>query len=301
MKDISLIGMPIWCGCDVLGGEKTFDILSDKFYNIFTRNKIVLTHKISESPCLTKFNLNNNLKYLNDVISMNKDLYNTITSSFSDNLFPIVIGGDHSLAIGSVSASLDFYEGDVSLIWIDAHTDIHTDLDTPSGNIHGIPVSACIGRCSDKRLQICKNTLKPSNIFYIGCRDNEKSREIEEKEYILTENIYYCTDEDLSNKGIDTVLTELINKIKTKYVHVSFDFDSIKNDEFPAVNVLATNKYVGDGGISFSMADELLGKLLSSDLNICTLDLVEYNSKLDNDFSCFKKYHEILETIDRSL
>lgn len=300
MKNISLIGMPIWYGCDVMGGEKTFNILYDKFDNIFSNNKIVSMQKISELPCSSKFNFNTTLKYLDNVISMNKELYNTILNSLSKNFFPIIIGGDHSLAIGSVSASLDFYDGDVSLIWIDAHTDIHTDLDTPSGNIHGIPVSACIGRCSNPKLQICNNLLKPSNIFYIGCRDNDKSREIEEKNYIDKENIFYCTDKDLEAKSITSVINELKNRIKTKYVHISFDFDVIKDDEFPAVNVLATNKYVGEGGISFDMANNLLKELLINDFNVSAIDLVEYNYRLDLDLSCLDKYIQVLKTIDES-
>lgn len=300
MKNISLIGMPIWYGCDVMGGEKTFDILYEKFDNIFTNNKICSSCKITEYPYSSKFNLKNTLKYFDSVITMNKELYNTILHSFSNNLFPIINGGDHSLAIGSVSASLDYYDGDISLIWIDAHTDIHTDLDTPSGNMHGIPVSACIGRCSNPKLQICNNLLKPSNIFYIGCRDNDKSREIEEKNYIDKENIFYCTDKDLEAKSITSVINELKNRIKTKYVHISFDFDVIKDDEFPAVNVLATNKYVGEGGISFDMAKKLLKEFLINDFNISAIDLVEYNSNLDKDFSCLEKYIKILKTIDES-
>lgn len=301
MKNLSIIGMPIWFGSDVSCDEKTFDLLEKDFNKIFKNNIISLKEKIPEVSNFIKYNKDNNLKYLNETISMNKNLYDVMISSFNNNFFPIIIGGDHSLAIGSVAASLDFYDGDVSLIWIDAHTDIHTDFDSPSGNIHGIPVSCCLGRCANKNLKICKNTLQPSNIYYIGCRDNDKSREIEEKNYIDENNIFYCTDTDLTTIGIDSILDEIKDKIKTKYVHISFDFDCIIDNDFPAVNVLSSNKYVGEGGISFNDANRLLEKLLSSDLNICALDLVEYNSDLDKDFSCLKKYTNVLETINKNL
>lgn len=300
--NIEIIGMPIYYGCDVKGADLTYDIVKDDLKNIFEKNKIVKKHKI-EIPIVSekdKYKGHPKLKYLNEIMDANRELYIKTVESFKNNNFPIMIGGDHSGAMGTVSAALDYYKGDVSVIWIDAHLDIHTDEDTPSGNVHGIPLSLCIGRCKDERLKIGKYKLDPTNLYYIGPRNDGKGFEIEEIQYLKQENVTCYMEDEVHKIGIDKVIEEMASKIKTKYVHLSFDFDCIATEDFPSVNVLYQDTFVGKGGILYKEFKEILIKLIRK-LNVCSIDFVEYNSILDKNKEDMKKVEEVLKFVDDNL
>ncbi len=94
------------------------------------------------------------------------------------------------------------------------------------------------------------------------------------------------------------MIKEIVNKIKTKYVHVSFDFDCITSTDFPSVNVLSQGTFVGKGGISYKEFNEVLNKLLTK-LNVCSIDFVEYNPLLDKDKKDLKKVEETLKLVDK--
>lgn len=297
--DIEIIGMPIYYGCDIDGADLGYDVLKNDFKNIFSRNKIVKQQKIeiSKVSSFNKYKDHKKLKYLNEVMEANKKIYEKNIEAFENRNMPIMIGGDHSGAIGTVSAALDYYKGDVSVIWIDSHLDIHTDEDTPSGNIHGIPLSVCIGRCKEERLKIGDYKLTPNNLYYIGPRNDGKGFEKEEIEYVRKENINCYMEDQVHNLGVDKVIEEITNKIKTKNVHLSFDFDCITTEDFPSVNVLSKGTFVGKGGISFIEFKDILKKLVKN-LNVCSMDFVEYNPKLDNNKEDIKKVEEVLKLVD---
>ena len=150
MKKIDVIGVPMKYGCFLDGADMAIESTKDIYINNFNNIKIIDNKVIDNN----EFEDGSKLKYKNAVKEITKKVYDEVLESLNNNNFPLVVGGDHSTAIGSVGASLDFYKGDVSVIWFDAHTDIHTDETTPSGNIHGIPLSVCIGRCINNELNI---------------------------------------------------------------------------------------------------------------------------------------------------
>ena len=76
------------------------------------------------------------LRYVEQVMDISHKLYDEVTKTLKNDKFPLIVGGDHSTCIGSISASLDYTEGDLSVIYIDKHADIHTDKTSPSGNLH---------------------------------------------------------------------------------------------------------------------------------------------------------------------
>ena len=292
MKKVDVIGVPMKYGCFLDGADKSFESTRDIYENNFDNIKEIDNH-VSDS---SEYKEGSKLKYEPAVKEITNRLYNEVTKSLNDNHFPLTIGGDHSTAIGSLSASLEYYKGDVSVIWFDAHTDIHTDETTPSGNIHGIPLSVCIGRCKDDKLNISKYKLDPKNLYYIGIRSYEK----EEIEYVEKENITKYSDTDVIEKGIEKVVNEIASKIKTKNVHLSFDLDVLNDDEFPAVNVLLHKTYVSGKGLSFDIVNKGL-KLLFEKLNITSMDIVEYNPLLDKDLSCKKKIEILVDTVKNSI
>ena len=290
MKKVEVIGMPMKYGCFVEGADKSYEYLKDTFETVFNTkcNKCVDT---SYENALEHKN-DKKIKYLEPVMELSNRLYNEVYESLNNNKLPIIVGGDHSTCIGSISASLDYYKGDVSVIYIDKHADIHTEVTTPSGNMHGIPLSICIGRC-DERFNIGEYKLIPSNLYFVGLSNYE----IEEITYIHENDIYARMSFEVEEVKVDKIVKEIISKIKTKNVHISFDLDVIRPSEFPAVNVCVENKYQDEFGLTINMVKKLL-KLLLTNLNVCSIDIVEYNPLLDNDGKCKEKIKDILNEIN---
>lgn len=293
MKKIDVIGMPMKYGCFVDGADLSYSYLKNSFENIFNVKCEKCVDTSYENAIMHKDD--KKLKFVEPVMEINKRLYKEVYDSLSNNKFPIIVGGDHSSCIGSISASLDYYEGDVSIIYIDQHADIHNHETSPSGNLHGIPLSVCIGRCDD-RFDIGNNKLDISNLYFIGLSNYE----IEEISYIQENNISCYMNFEVEERGIESIVKEIIKKIKTKNVHISFDLDVIKQEDFKAVNVLVEGKYYSEGGLSFKMVKKLL-RLLISNLNVSSMDIVEYNPLLDEDGKCKEKIEELLLEVKSSL
>ena len=293
MKKIDVIGIPMKYGCFVDGADLSYSYLKNSFETIFNIKCEKCVDTFYENAIMHKDD--KKLKFVEPVMEINKRLYKEVYDSLSNNKFPIIVGGDHSSCIGSISASLDYYEGDVSVIYIDQHADIHNHETSPSGNLHGIPLSVCIGRCDD-RFDIGNNKLDISKLYFIGLSNYE----IEELSYIQENNISCYMDFEIEERGIESVVKEIIKNIKTKNVHISFDLDVIKQDDFKAVNVGVEGKYYSEGGLSFKMVKKLL-RLLISNLNVSSMDIVEYNPLLDEDGKCKDKIEELLLEVKSSL
>ncbi len=292
MKKVDVIGVAMKYGCFLDGADKAFESTKDIYENNF-KNIIDMDNYVSDN---SEYKEGSKLKYEGAVKEITNKVYNKVLESLNDNNFPLIVGGDHSTSIGSLSASLEYYKGDLSVIWFDAHTDIHTDETTPSGNIHGIPLSVCIGRCNDDKLSISKYKLNPKNLYYLGIRSYEK----EEIEYVEKENIIKYSDTDVIKEGIEKVVDEIANKINTKNVHLSFDLDVLNDEVFPAVNVLLHKTYVSGKGLEFDIVNMGL-KLLFEKLNITSMDIVEYNPLLDKNFECKKKIEILVDTVKNSI
>lgn len=292
MDKIRVIGMPMKYGCFVEGADLSYEYLKDSFKKVFgVKGSVVDTFY----PNAVVHKTDKKIKYLEPVMKISKRLYKEVYSSFFDNEFPIIVGGDHSTCIGSISAALDYYKGDISVIYIDEHADIHNNKTTPSGNIHGMPLSICIGECDD-RFDIGSYKLNPSNLYFIGLGDYE----VEEMNYIKEKNISCYMDYEIDEDKVQKIVSDIVGNIKTKYVHISFDLDCIKKEEFSAVNVSVEGLYHNGKGITLNAAKKILNMLFLN-LNIVSMDIVEYNPLLDKDYNCKKKVEEIILEIKRSM
>ncbi len=286
MKKLETIGMPMKYGCMVEGADLAYSALKNSLEKVLDTkcNKVI---NISYDDMVEHRN-DKKLRYVEQVMDISHKLYDEVTKTLKNDKFPLIVGGDHSTCIGSISASLDYTEGDLSVIYIDKHADIHTDKTSPSGNLHGIPLSVCIGRC-DERFDIGEFKLKPENLHYIGLSNFE----IEEIDYIHAENITAFMDFEVEEKKAEWIAKEIMKRIKTKNVHISFDLDCIKEIDFPWVNVAVEGTYQDDGGIYFKTAKKILGLLLSN-LNVVSMDIVEYNPTLDVNKEGIGKIEELL-------
>ncbi|MBM6839604.1 arginase family protein, partial [Clostridium saudiense] len=110
---------------------------------------------------------------LKQVVDANNRLATKVYEALTNNTLPFIIGGDHSLALGSIAGSSKYFGNDLGVIWIDAHGDINTELTSPSGNIHGMPLAASMGIGYDKLTSIFFDDykVKPENVFILACRD----------------------------------------------------------------------------------------------------------------------------------
>jgi arginase len=185
--------------------------------------------------------------------------------------FPIVLGGDHSISMGSVAGVAG---GERSgLIWIDAHTDINTPDSSPSGNIHGMPVAHLLGYGDQRLLNIWGGgaVLSPEDIVYIGIR----SVDDDERSILKDLGIRVYTMKDIDKRGIGEIVEQTIMQLHhTKKVHVSFDADVLDPTFAPGVGTPVP------GGLSYREA-HLLMELLADAKIVTSLDLVEVNPILD--------------------
>ena len=293
MRKISVIGMPMKYGCYVDGADLAYDYLKDILSDIFGVKNSNVVDNSYENPMEHK--KDKKIRYLEPVMELSNRLYSKTYESLEKGNIPFVIGGDHSTCIGSISAALDYYKGDVSVIYIDKHADIHTEKTTPSGNIHGMPLSICIGRC-DERFNIGTYKLKPENLYYIGLN----SYEIEEISYILDNNIFHYMGFEVEDMRAEAIVKSILKRINTKHVHLSIDLDCLSNEEFNAVNVAVEGTYNDERGLTIRKLRSIL-TLLLKEVDVCSMDLVEYNPLLDTDLKCKDKIKDILLDINDSL
>ena len=119
-------------------------------------------------------------------------------------------------------------------------------------------------------------------------------------DYIKESNIFHLMDHEVNEENIEKIVNDIKSRIKTKNVHISFDLDSIRAEDFPAVNVAVENTYQDETGMSYNTAKKTL-ELLLKELNVCNMDFVEYNPTLDKDKKCIEKIEELLKVIRENL
>ncbi len=295
----NLIGVPVNYGCDREGaqyGPETFrknniaDLIGKEGHEVCDKGDVKIPFASPEE----KFANHKNLKYLNPIVEYNNNLAEAVYSSLNEGAVPFVLGGDHSLGMGSVAGASRHF-GEIAVIWIDAHGDINTESSSPSGNIHGMPLAASMNSGNPALTNIYYNgqKVKPENVYILGARD------IDPGEYELAEkvklNLY--TMKTVRERGLDNVLKSVIYKINNSNVdgvHLSFDIDALDKSIVPG-----TGTAVSEG---FSMNE---GKLIFSELighvNINSMDFVELNPVIDDEDkktvnNCFELLRHIFYT-----
>ena len=216
--DISIIGMPLFYGCDRPGVEKGPDILRENNLDkILEKNHHVTdlgNIDVDYIESKDKFLENDKLKYLKQVVDANNRLASKVYEALTNNTLPFIIGGDHSLALGSIAGSSKYFGNDLGVIWIDAHGDINTETTSPSGNIHGMPLAASMGIGYDKLTSIFFESfkVKPENVFILACRDLDQG----EVELIDKLKINVWNIDEIQNGDLDKIISDLLSKIKRK-------------------------------------------------------------------------------------
>jgi arginase len=220
------------------------------------------------------------LRHLPEVVAACTEIYEFSRTCVGRTEFPIFLGGDHSIAIGTVGgassnpaggAPQEF--GSLGLIWVDAHGDFNTPETTPSGNIHGMPVAVLTGRGHPDLVWLGHPgpKLRPQDVVMIGIRDLDE----QERLALAASGVVVYTMRDVDELGMATVARRALSRLShTARIHVSFDMDSIDPDVAPGVGTPVP------GGLTFREA-HLLMEILGESGKIRSLDVVEINPILD--------------------
>jgi arginase len=294
MKNIKLIEVPSEIGAGTRGASLGIDAIKiaaldfmSNFFVHFPSEKIPVENKLLYEPIESPY-----AKRIKGVVSMYEKVSRSIAETLNGNFFPVVLSGDHSIA-GATIAGIKMArpESKLGVIWIDAHADLHTPYTTPSGNMHGMPLSAAINEdnaeCAVHRLdpETVKlwNSLKnfgkiapkvlPEDIVYISLRDFEK----EEKALIDKYGMKVITTKEVRSKGPENIVRAV-----TRYfsdctdIYISFDVDSLDSSISKG-----TGTPVGNG-LREREAEDLISKFMQN-RKVCCFELTEVNPTLDKE------------------
>ena len=214
------------------------------------------------------------LKYLEPIVQVAEDLAQQVTSALRTNEFPLILGGDHSIALGSISGVATVHR-QVGIIWVDAHADFNTEETTPSGNIHGMVLAALAGLGNPRLTHVggWAPKLDPENIVVIGARDLDPG----EQNLLRTHHVHVFTMSDIDRYGISDVLHQAVSIAGRHHaIHLSLDMDSLDPREAPGVGTPVR------GGLSYREA-HLAMEMISDSQHLVSMDVVEVNSILDRE------------------
>ena len=219
-----------------------------------------------------------NAKYLKEITESCERLAAMVLQTLEEGITPLILGGDHSVAAGSVSGVAEFYRRrnqKIGLLWIDAHADINTPETSPSGNVHGMPLAALLGLGPDMLSDILgwRPKIDPENAVLIGVRDIDKT----EKENIRRAGIgEVYTMRDIDERGMRTVMEEALRSAGrgTAGYHVSLDMDWIDPEDAPGVGTPVR------GGATYREA-HLAMEILADHGRLLSFETVEVNPVID--------------------
>ena len=217
--------------------------------------------------------------YLEEIAQVCKRLSKRVAQTLEKAKFPLILGGDHSLAAGSVAGTSHFYRKQkrkIGLIWIDAHTDMNTSTTSSSGNVHGMPLAAILGMGPSELSEIEGYVPKVdvANTVVIGVR----SVDVRERGNIKEAGLRVVTMKELDVRGLPAVMEEALEIASegTAGFHCSFDLDVVDPQVAPGVGTPVR------GGINYRESHLAMEMVADSD-KLLSLDCVEVNPVLDSE------------------
>src|SRR5699024_3418471 len=232
-KDISIIGVPMDLGQSRRGvdmGPSAIryagikETLKQLDYTINDLGDILISYQDEEDA------QDSNLHNLTQVAIGNEKLAEMVDQEVANGKFPLILGGDHSIAIGSIAGIAKHYNS-LGVIWYDAHGDLNYEETSPSGNIHGMSLAVNLGIGHERLTNILgyQPKIKPENIVIVGARCLDPG----EKDLIKEKGMKVYTMQEIDRMGMPAVMEETINYLKerTDGVHLSLDLDALDPTE----------------------------------------------------------------------
>ncbi|HEU4401480.1 MAG TPA: arginase [Candidatus Polarisedimenticolia bacterium] len=189
---------------------------------------------------------------------------------------PVCLGGDHSLAAGSipgVARALRARGQELAVVWVDAHADMNTPETSPSGNVHGMPLAACLGQGPQELVAIAGGaSVRPENVALIGIRNLDER----EKTLVHRSGVRAGTMSDIDRRGLAPILEDLLRDFTRSAggIHLSLDLDGLDPEVAPGVGTPVR------GGLSYREA-HLLCEMVSESGRLVSIDVAELNPTLD--------------------
>ncbi len=216
-------------------------------------------------------------RYLPQIAQTCERLAEMVEKAAGDGMVPLVLGGDHSIATGTVAGISSFYRKQnkkIGLIWIDAHADMNTPETSPSGNVHGMPLASCVGLGAPELTNILgfAPKVEPLNVAIIGLRSVDEL----EKRNLQKAGIRAFTMRDVDERGMRSIMQEAmeIANSGTDGFHLSLDMDAVDPHEAPGVGTPVK------GGITYREAHLALEIICDCD-NMTSMEIVEVNPVID--------------------
>ena len=275
---ISLLGVPMDLGADRRGVDMgpsaiRYADISDKLQALGHEVDNLDSIQVPEPE--TRNSGDPRLKYLDQIVACANELAHRVEAHIKQGSVPFVLGGDHSISLGSVSGSANAY-GKIGVIWFDAHGDFNTTETSPSGNIHGMILAALAGLGDSRLVNVGGGGphVDPHRIVIVGARDLDAG----ESKLLRQAGVHVRTMTDIDRRGMDDVTQEAIALATdgANALHVSFDMDVVDPSEAPGVGTAV------HGGITYREA-HLAMELVADSGRLGSLDLVEVNPILDRE------------------
>ena len=276
MKTIRKIGVVLKEGCDIEGGQFAIDALQK---HITMDDVVRLDEKLikDQDPL-----------YLDAVVDLNEHLKASVKEAYDQGEFPLVFGGDHALAIGSITGVA---QAEHSVLWIDAHGDCNTEESSDSKRIHGMPLAVVQGHGHPSLTDLVDHPIEARNILLVGIRSLDDA----EEELMKQWGVCWLSMEEIRRQGLEWMQHEVMLFAKqAKHLHVSFDCDSMDPMHFPGVNTPVRGGFVSDEILP------LLENVLSLD-TISSMDIVEYNPTRDPNFDTLNLIQAITKLLETQL
>jgi arginase len=294
MKNIKIIEVPSEIGAGTRGASLGIDAIKiaaldfmSNFFVHFPSEKIPTENKLLFEPIESPY-----AKRIKGILAMYEKVSKSVQDTMKNNFFPVILSGDHSNGGATIAGiKLAKPKSKLGVIWIDAHADLHTPYTTPSGNMHGMPLSASIAEdnldCAvhtlDPDTEKLWNQLKnigkiapkvlPEDIVFISLRDFEK----EEKYLIEKHGMKVISTNEVRRKGAENVSRSVLRYLSDcTDIYVSFDVDSLDSSISKGTGTPVNN------GLREREAEDLISKFMMS-RKICCLEITEVNPTLDKE------------------
>ncbi len=218
-----------------------------------------------------------NAKYLGEIAETCKGLAEIVEKTLDEDLLPVVLGGDHSIAVGTAAGVATYFSKKskrIGMIWLDAHADMNTPESSPSGNIHGMPLAAIMGFGPREltELSTAKPMVHPRNVALVGVRDLDAK----ERRHIKESGVHVFTMREVDERGMRDVMSEAIRfaSDETAGIAVSLDMDFVDPTDAPGVGTPVR------GGATYREAHLAL-EMIADSRAIVSFELVEINPVID--------------------
>jgi len=216
-------------------------------------------------------------RFLGEIAETCKLLAETVKKTLDEDLFPLVLGGDHSIATGTVAGAAAHFQSEskrIGLIWLDAHGDMNTPETSPSGNVHGMPLAAIVGSGPPELTGLAgfAPMVEPRNVSLVGIRDLDTK----ERRFAKESGVHVFTMRDIDERGMREVMAEALRFAgdDTAGIAVSLDMDFVDPADAPGVGTPVR------GGVTYREAHLAL-EMIADTRSMVSFELVEVNPVID--------------------